>query len=167
MAFQRQVQRRNESLFGNAFQHPWPVSAPVQEYYKMACCIFLGARSSLKYAEKFLQSTSESRVMCSRCGENSELLSATTAASKYGLTAAELGCLSFTTISSHGTLRKKVRKRYCDTELQLLALLKWGSFGAIRKRRASWQASVEEICADGSRKAVKLLQSLRLKNNAT
>jgi len=50
----------------------------------------------------------------------------------------------------------------------LLALLKWGSLGAIRKRRASWQTSMEDLCNDGSRKAVKLLQSLRLnKNNNT
>jgi len=137
----------------------------------MACCLFIASSSSpspLKYAQKFLQSTSsESSAMCPRCHENSELVSAAIASSKYGLTTVELSCLGVTIVPSRGSLRKRGRKRYCDIELQLLAVLKWGSFGAIRKRRASWQTSVEEICADGSRKAVKLLQSLRLKNNAT
>jgi len=172
--YQNQSQQRlrsNDLLFGNVFHHSWPTTAPIQEYYKMACCLFLASTSSpspLKFAQKFLQSTSsDSRTMCSRCHENSELVSATVALSKYGLTVSELSCLGFTTVPSHGTLRRKARKRYCDIELQLAAVLKWGSFGGIRKRRASWQTSVEEICADGSRKAVKLLQSLRLKNSST
>jgi hypothetical protein len=137
---------------------------------EQACCLYLASttNSPLKFTQKFLQSaSSESRTTCSRCHEDSELVSATVALSKYGLTVSELNCLGFTTVLSQGSLRRKVRKRYCDTELQLLAILKWGSFSGIRKRRASWQASVEEMCADGSRKAVKLLQSLRLKSSAT
>jgi len=172
LAYQTQSQQRlrsHELLFGNVFHHSWPVAAPIAGYYKMACCLYLASttNSPLKFTQKFLQSaSSESRTTCSRCHEDSELVSATVALSKYGLTVSELNCLGFTTVLSQG-LRKKARKRYCDTELQLLAILKWGSFSGIRKRRASWQASVEEIYADGSRKAVKLLQSLRLKNSAT
>jgi len=174
LVYQSQSQQRlrsNELLFGNVFHHSWPVATPIAEYYKMACCLHLARATSispLKFTQKFLQSASSgSRITCSRCHENSELVSATVALSKYGFTASELNCLGFTTVASRGSLRKKVRKRYCDVELQLLAILKWGSFSGIRKRRASWQASVEELCADGSRKAVKLLQSLRLKNSAT
>jgi len=84
------------------------------------------------------------------------------ATSKYGLSEPELG--SPVPSRSQTTKKKEVRKLFCDVEVQLLGILKWGSLGAVRKRRASWQTSMEEIYTDGSRKAAKLLQSLRLQN---
>jgi len=162
--------KSDESLLGNIFQQLWPVSPPVNGYYKMACCLFFASTSSLStlnFVRKFLQIASSHEYVetCPRCHQKSELIATGLASSKYGLSEPELDSLGFS-LPSHGSLTKKkvVGKLYCDVEVQLLAILKWGSLSAIRKRRASWQTSVEEICADGSRKAAKLLQSLRLQS---
>jgi len=160
--------KRDDSLLGNVFQQSWPLSVPVDGYYKMACCLFLASQTScastLSFVRKFLQcaSTHETVEPCPRCHEKSELIAMGLATSKYGLSEPELG--SPVPSRSQTTKKKEVRKLFCDVEVQLLGILKWGSLGAVRKRRASWQTSMEEIYTDGSRKAAKLLQSLRLQN---
>jgi len=80
------------------------------------------------------------------------------------LSESELNTLGYS-LTSPGFRTTKVSKLYCDLEVQALAVLKSGSLGAVRKRRASWQTSVEEMYADGSRKAAKLLQTLKLQSN--
>jgi len=156
-------------FLGNAFQQPWPVIPPVEGYYKMACCLVLASSStpsSFVFVQKFMQCVSSRKTtdLCLRCYQNGEFISAGLAFSKYNLTSQELSSLGFS-YPSQRSRKKKTGKRYCDVEIQLLALLKWGSLGAIRKRRASWQTSMEDLCTDSSRKAAKLLQSLRLKSN--
>jgi len=161
--------KRDDSLLGNVFQQSWPLSVPVDGYYKMACCLFLASQTSsistLNFVRKFLHcaSTHETEP-CPRCHERSEFITTGLVTSKYGVSEPELNSMGFPVPSYGLQAKKKVRKLFCDVEAQLLGILKWGSLGAIRKRRASWQTSVEEICTDGSRKAAKLLQSLRLQN---
>jgi len=159
-------------FLGNAFQQPWPVIPPVDGYYKMACCLMLASSSTpstFVFVQKFMQCVSSRKTtdLCLRCNQNSEFISAGLAFNKYNLNAQELNTLGFSSCypSQKRPRKKKNGKRYCDVEIQLLALLKWGSLGAKRKRRASWQTSMEDLCTDSSRKAAKLLQSLRLKSN--
>jgi len=164
-----QSPKSDESLLGNVFQQSWPTSTPMSGYYKMAYCLFLASPSSLSpfnFVRKFLQCASSHRSVesCPRCHEQSELVSAQVASSKYGLSESELNTLGYS-LTSPGFRTTKVSKLYCDLEVQALAVLKSGSLGAVRKRRASWQTSVEEMYADGSRKAAKLLQTLKLQSN--
>jgi hypothetical protein len=162
----------SDSLLGNVFQQSWPLSVPVDGYYKVACYLFLASQTSsistLNFVRKFLQCASSpdsgelTVESCPRCHEKSELIPTGLASSKYGLNEPELSTMESS--PSRRSIKMKERKLVCDVEAQLLSILKWGSLGAIRKRRASWQTGVEELCTDGSRKAAKLLQSLRLQN---
>jgi len=60
-------------------QQPWPMTTPVDGYYKMACCLFLASTSSLStfnFVRKFLQcaSSHESVESSPQCNEKSELI---------------------------------------------------------------------------------------------
>jgi hypothetical protein len=154
------------SLFGEMSQQSWPLSSPVDGYYKMSCYFLIASQSSLGFVTKFLQCPSihETSESCPRCHERSQLITKGLASSKYGLTEPELVSIGLSTPHRLQTTKKNVRQLYCEVEAQILGILKWGSIGAIRKRRASWQTSMEEMYTDGSRKAAKLLQSLKLQN---
>jgi len=164
---QQRPKTEESSFLGQMTQQPtWPLSVPVEGYYKMACCMLLASQTSslptLRFIRKFLQcASSHESESCPRCHERSELITMGLASSKYGLSEPELVSIGFSPSSRRQT-KQKLQKAYCEAEVQLLGILKWGSLGAIRKRRASWQTSVEELCTDGSRKAAKLLQSLKL-----
>jgi len=59
-------------------QHSWP-DAPLNGYYKMACCLFIASTSSLSnfdFFRKFLQcaSSHESIEFCPRCHQKTDLL---------------------------------------------------------------------------------------------
>jgi len=147
----------------------WPLTSPVDEYYKIMYSLFLASNKctslgNLNFARKLLQYASPDTEPCMQCNEKSELISASAALSKYGLNEAELNKVGCSRPPRRLQKKKKVRKLYCEAEVQLLAILKWGNLNTIRKRRASWQTTFEGVCLDGGRKAVRLLRSLRLQN---
>jgi len=91
--------KSDESLLGNVFQQSWPVSTPIDGYYKMACCLFLASTSSLStFVRKFLQCASfpKSVESCPRCHEKSELIAT--------------GVTSSTTLSNY-----EVGKSWCSS----------------------------------------------------
>jgi len=150
----------------------WPLASPIEGYYKIMCNLFLASTKyaslgKLDYARKFLQCSRPDTELCIQCNGKSHFITMTVALNKYGLTEAELHKVGSSRPPRRLQKKKKIRRLYCEAEVQLLALLKWGNLNAIRKRRASWQTTLEEVCLDGSRKAVRLLRSLKLQNKET
>jgi len=101
-------------------------------------------------------------LLCENCNRKSGLITNDMATTKYGLTDVDLNQVGFSRPPRRLQRKKKVRKFYCETEVRLLAILKWGNLSAIRRRRASWQTTLDEASDSDRRKAVKLLQNLKL-----
>jgi len=160
----------------------WPLSAPIEGYYKVACALMMVNRSPshaqknssvLLFIQKFLSTFSNplsleaNEFPCPTCQDKNSLVTASIAISRYGLAECDMNKIEFSRPPKRLQKKKKVKRFYCEAEVKLLAILKWGSFCAIRKRRASWQTNDEELLlttdsiCDG-RKAMKLLQNLKL-----
>jgi len=109
---QQRPKTEESSFLGQMTQQPtWPLSVPVEGYYKMACCMLLASQTSslptLRFIRKFLQcASSHESESCPRCHERSELITMGLASSKYGLSEPELVSIGFSTSSRRQTKKK-------------------------------------------------------------
>jgi len=104
-------------FLGNAFQQPWPVTSPLDGYYKMACCLVLASNSTpstFLYVQKFMQCVSSRKTidLCLRCKQHSEFISMSHAINKYNITSQELNLLGFSSYPTQKSTKKKKKYKY-------------------------------------------------------
>jgi len=144
----------------------WPLFTPQRDYYKVVCAILMYLAKNLKTKRTLRRAvswTSETRLpvaaerrsgslnetitpqlpylrvhrILSKKGHTSRRLTCAAVGAKYGLQEVDLDRPWFLKQGPSHQRKQKGRRLYNEAEIQLLAILKWGSLSAIPRRRGT------------------------------
>jgi len=138
----------------------WPLSSPIDGYYKVLCSLFLvsakcSSLAKLDFVQKLLCSSCHDTEPCRRCSEKT---TKSISSSKFGLPDESKKKEFVHRKQLQKT--KKLRRLYCEAEAQLTVLLKWGSHNDSRKQRCK---TPTKKSVDGGTTISKLFQPRKSK----